>query len=144
MYIRTVSSLSKRTAFYPALSVCFSPVSFIIVVSFAFIASFTVLVSARSHPRSVSFCAPSARLHFSSFLKGSKDLTLNSDFTELVHGVSSRHTFSSSATDLGRTQGAVGAQCVSHPYTPLSDPPVLMILSKLMCGGLMSLHLYAP
>ena len=98
MYIRTVSSLSKKTALPSSFSV--SPTCF---VYHCRLIRFRCLVRC---PCPCSFSpmlcivqCPVGTPSLSSFLKRSKDLTLNSDFTELVHGVSSRHSSQGGKTE---------------------------------------------
>ena len=93
MYIRTVSSLSKKTALPGSFSVS--------LTHFVNRRRLVRLYCLVHRPRLCSFSSalcivqcPVGTPSLSSFLKRSKDLTLNSDFTELVHGVSSRHIWS--------------------------------------------------
>ena len=99
MYIRTVSSLSKKTALPGSFSVS--------LTHFVNRRRLVRLYCLVHRPRLCSFSSalcivqcPVGTPSLSSFLKRSKDLTLNSDFTELVHGVSSRHSSASSTSFL--------------------------------------------
>ena len=98
---QNINSSKKKKKTHHVYKDCILPLEKTALIS-SFSVSLTHLVSCCRlihcpHLCSFSFAlcivwCPAGMPFSSSFLKGSKDLTLNSDFIELVHGVTSRHT----------------------------------------------------